>query len=165
MGDAYSEASGAYDREQMEAFFIKKLTAYLQPDCWQGEAESLFSWLESVANNRSGSDCYRWDFGKFAWLYRDFSAVAAKLKEGDQKNWARLLAAVDDIQFAELKKISPWADKVLLIVHYDHRDGRGDFKYALARLIKERKSWPVGRKVLVVLPSDILEKIEPIDIA
>ncbi|OGF26877.1 hypothetical protein A2303_02515 [Candidatus Falkowbacteria bacterium RIFOXYB2_FULL_47_14] len=165
MGDAYSDASRAYDREQMEALFIQNLTAYLRPDCSESEAESLLLWLKSVANNRSGSDCYRWDFGRFAWLYRDFSAGAVKLKQGDQETWARLLGAVDDIQFADLKKISPWADKVLLIVHYDHRDGRGDFKYALVRLIKENKSWTVGKKVLVVLPSDILEKIEPIDIA
>lgn len=158
MGDAYSEASGAYDHEYLESLFIQSLTAYLRPDCKQDEARGLFSWLESIANNRSGSNCYKWDFGKFAWLYRDFSAVAAKLKQGDPEIWARLLAAVDDTQFADLKKISPWVDKILLIVHYDYRDGRGDLKYILAKLIKGNKSWPIGKKVLVVISPDVLEK-------
>src|SRR3989339_291422 len=135
MGDAYSHASAEYERREVEAWFVKHLTRYLDP-AWKKDENALLDSLKFIAVNRSGINCYKCDFGRLAWLYRDFLEVAAKLKQGNHDTW----------------------DKLLLIVDYDYRDGRGDLKYILAKLIKDKKSWPIGKKVLVVLSADTLEK-------
>jgi len=158
MGDAYSHASAEYERREVEAWFVKHLTRYLDP-AWKKDENALLDSLKFIAVNRSGINCYKCDFGRLAWLYRDFLEVAAKLKQGNHDTWAKLLGSLnDDTEFMKLKEVSPWPNKILLIVDYDYRDGRGDLKYILAKLIKDKKSWPIGKKVLVVLSADTLEK-------
>lgn len=160
MTDALSEI--ARDKQRAEYFekFVRAALEYIQKPARRnlkaslkaaGETDSVVGgyWSKAATN-----------------LLEGLENRLRKLSKGDKEEWARFLWLVqDELNFKEIKALSPFKNQLTIFVDYGHgfvHNRVAGLQDALNRIIREKYGWTIYDcdKYVVVLPNLSTEKIE-----
>lgn len=110
--------------------------------------------------------------GGFWTVRNDFSTFIAenltKLVKGDKDTWLTFLIRANGFKkYDKLKKLSPFKDKVVMLVDYGYSSVRfeGELTMKMEEILKKRGySTYNGEKYVMILPEDAFDKAEIIQI-
>lgn len=158
MSDALTDISRDQERGRRYDTFLKALKAYLKeptPDN-RGEVVRLAQETDEVVGGY---------FGGRTRLAEDIEKKLDLLSGGDRAAWAKFLFSLHDTRdFKDLKKLSPFAGKLLVVADYGigFVTFRGDVENFVDSIIQGDKGWRIydADKYVVVMDQPDRSKAE-----